>query len=62
LFPREEACVSPSVVHPFPFAALFVMLALACVLFIRGVPLRKPMRRADDLVSDDEKVAVGVAR
>jgi hypothetical protein len=54
--------VSLSVVHPFPYAALFVMLVSACVLFVREAPPRKAIRRADDLVSDDEKVAVGVAR
>jgi hypothetical protein len=54
--------VSPPFVDPFPFAALFVMLALACVLFIREFSPRKAVRRADDLVSDDERMAVGAAR
>jgi hypothetical protein len=48
--------------HLFLIAAPFAMLALVCVLFIRGVPLRTTIQRVDEAVMDDEKVPVGVAR
>jgi EmrB/QacA subfamily drug resistance transporter len=48
--------------HLFLIAAPFAMLALVCVLFIREVPLRTTIQRADESVPGEERVAVGVAR
>jgi hypothetical protein len=37
------------------------MLALVCVLLVREMPRRKTVRRAGEVVMDDDKAAVGVA-
>jgi EmrB/QacA subfamily drug resistance transporter len=56
-----ESAFGEATGHLFLIAAPFAMLALVCVLFIREVPLRTTIQRADEAVMDDEKVPVGVA-
>jgi len=49
--------------HLFLVALPFAALALVCVLFIREVPLRTTILRADELTAPDEReVETGVTR
>ena len=54
-----ESAFGDATGHLFLIAAPFALVALVAVLFIRVVPLRTTIERADEMVREPQPVAAG---